>query len=123
MKLLLILGVILFLAGCAATNPVLSPNAHLQQVGKDQAQRDISECQDLADRSVQPTPAERVAQETAIQPRRGESVGVAGGGINVAPPPVLTPAPAAPTRGSSAWKDFVSRCLRDRGYELAGWEK
>jgi outer membrane lipoprotein SlyB len=118
-----VLGAALFLAGCAATNPVLSPNAHLQQVGQDQARLDVLECQGLADQSAELAPAERMAQDTAVLPRRGETIGIAGKVITGAPAPFTSPAPGAPIRGTPAWTDFVSRCLRERGYEPAGWEK
>ena len=120
MKHQIVLGAAILLAGCAASTPVLSPNSHLQQVGQEQARRDILECQNLADQSAQPTSAERTAQDTALQPRRGE---VIAGGAITAPPPLPSPAAAAPIRGTPTWKDSVSRCLRERGYELTGWEK
>ena len=41
------------LAGCAHTqSPVLYPNAHLQQVGQEQAGRDIEACRELASQNV-----------------------------------------------------------------------
>ena len=41
--------IIMFLvAGCAAPKPSLYPNAHLQQVGKEVADRDIDECRAMA---------------------------------------------------------------------------
>ena len=123
MKHLLVLGVAVILAGCATSNPILAPNAHLQQVGQEQARRDISQCKALADRSLPPTPAERAAQETALGGRRGEALGVTGGVITGAPAGSGPLAPVRPIEGTPAWKDFVSRCLAERAYEVTGWEK
>jgi outer membrane lipoprotein SlyB len=118
-----ILGAVIFLAGCAATTPVLSPSAHLQQVGPDQARRDISECKDLADRSVQPLSAERVARDAALEPRRGETIGITGRVLTGAPAPSPYPPPSGPIQGTPAWQGFVSRCLQERGYNVTGWEE
>lgn len=121
MKHLVVLGATVLLAGCAASNPVLSPNAHLQQVGQEQARRDIRQCKALADQSVPPSPAEKTAYDTAIGAGSREPVPSVGG---VLPPRSGTPAPppARPTEISPAWKDVVSRCLKERGYEITGWE-
>lgn len=119
---LAILGVAGLLAGCALLNPILEPNAHLQRVGQDQARRDILQCKALADQSVQPTPAERVAQDAILGARRGEAIGVAGGVITGTPAPLAVPPPAGAIQGTPAWKDFVSRCLQERGYDVTGWE-
>ena len=41
------------LAGCAhSQSPVLYPNAKLQQVGKEQADRDVGACRQIADEYV-----------------------------------------------------------------------
>lgn len=123
MKHWVVLSAAMLLAGCAATTPVLSPSAHLQQAGPDQARQDISECKDLADRMLQPLPAERVARDTALEPRRGETIGITGRVLTGAPAPSPYPPPSGPIQGTPAWQSFVSRCLRERGYEVTGWEK
>jgi len=40
--------IMLVVAGCAEPKPILYPNAHLQQVGEEVANRDIDECREMA---------------------------------------------------------------------------
>ena len=43
-----LLLIMLLVAGCAASIPILYPNAHLQEVGTEVAERDIDECREMA---------------------------------------------------------------------------
>jgi hypothetical protein len=122
MKYLGAIGAAILLAGCAASTPVLSPNPRFLQAGKEQAQRDIRQCKALADQSAPLSPAERTAYETATGSTRGEAVGVVHGAVTGAPPPSPAAAPARPTEVTPAWKEIVTRCLTERGYEVVGWE-
>lgn len=126
MKQRVVLSVAIFLAGCATTNPILGSNPHLQRVGQEQARRDTRECQALADQLVPPSPAERAAHEAAIgggRPREPVGAVVPGGTTPIGQPGRdIAPTPAKPTPGSPAWKEFVGRCLKERGYEVTGWE-
>jgi hypothetical protein len=130
--------IIMFLvAGCAAPKPILYPNAHLQEVGEEVADRDIDECRELA-KDAGATASQgksgQVAGSTAVggaigsaggavggavvgHPGRGAMVGAAGGatvgflrGLFRRSPP------------SNAYKQFVQRCLKERGYDSVGWE-
>ncbi len=67
------------LAGCASHGPVLYPNAHLNTVGDAQAQRDIAECQQLADAYVKSNPSGDIAKSTVIGGAGGALVGAAVG--------------------------------------------
>jgi hypothetical protein len=80
---LAVLAVFLWMtAGCAARyGPVLYPNAHLQAVGEVQAQKDIDECEVLAETYIKDHPELETAKST-----------VAGGASSVGPP---GPSPAA----------------------------
>ena len=125
------------LAGCSAPKPILYPNAHFQSVGAEAAEQDIEECKELA-QSAGATPSQgkagQVAGSTAAggavgaaagavggavvgHPGRGSAVGAAGGatagflrGLFRRSPP------------SQAYINYVNHCLRDRGYELTGWQ-
>ena len=130
--------IIMFLvAGCAAPKPILYPNAHLQEVGEEAADRDIDECRELA-KDAGATASQgksgQVAGSTAVggaigsaggavggavvgHPGRGAMVGAAGGatvgflrGLFRRSPP------------SNAYMQFVQRCLKERGYDSVGWE-
>jgi len=73
------LALVLMVAGCASQRPVLYPNAKLQRVGNEVAQRDIDECMRLAeDYGVSHGGGEQAAR------RAGE--GAAVGGAAVRPP-------------------------------------
>ena len=95
------------LAGCATTQrPVLYPNAKLKRVGNEAAQWDVDDCMRMAEQyGVSPGGGEKVA--------RGAGEGAAVGGATGA---VRSDRPSQPYRG------FVQRCLRERGYDVIGWQ-
>jgi outer membrane lipoprotein SlyB len=124
---------IFFLAGCT-THPVLYPNAHVQRVGEAQAQRDIGECEALADHYVKSDAGQQAAKETAIGAIGGAVIGGAGGavtgdfgrGVGVG---AAAGAAAGLVHGiirasepSPLFKSFVNRCLQERGYSPIGWQ-
>jgi len=123
--------------GCAGTpNPVLYPNNHLKQVGQVAADRDIAECRQLASSSG------------VVETRDGKVAGQAAGGAaigggsaggwgqvrgNDAGERALAGAAAGAAAGtvrgamnsgqtSPVYRNFVQKCLRDRGYEVIGWQ-
>jgi uncharacterized membrane protein len=129
--------VCVWFAGCAGTpNPVLYPNNHLKQVGQSAADRDIVECRQLASSSgVVETKDGKVAKQAA----GGAAVGGAAAGAwglvrgNDAGQRALAGAAAGGAAGtvrgtmnssetSPVYKNFVQKCLRERGYEVIGWQ-
>lgn len=124
------------LSGCASMqSPILYPNAHLQQVGKQQADKDFTECRELASQYVPSTVGKDVAGNTAIGGIGGAAIGavagaVSGGGAGSgAAVGAATGGTAGAISGlakqtapSPAYKGFVDRCLRERGYDVAGWQ-
>jgi uncharacterized protein YcfJ len=129
--------ILLLVAGCAAPKPILYPNAHSQQVGKEVADWDIDECREMA----------KDAGATASQGKSGQVAGstTAGGAIGSAAGAVGGAVVGHPGRGamvgaasgatagflrglfrrsppSNTYKQFVQRCLKERGYDPVGWE-
>ena len=43
-----LLIILLLVTGCTASKPILYPNPHLQEVGKEVAERDADECREMA---------------------------------------------------------------------------
>jgi hypothetical protein len=126
--------VILFLAGCGAHRPVLYPNEHLKRVGDLRAQKDIDECCRQAEVYVKAYPGAKVAGSTAAgaaggavvggamgsvtgQLGRGAAIGAAGGAAGGFMHGLFRASQPSPV-----YKNFVDRCLREKGYELIGWE-
>ena len=133
---LLALAVTTLIAGCASTSePVLYPNNHLQQAGGAQARADIAECRRLAS-------GYGVAETRDGQVVSGAAGGAAVGGASAgawglvrgdagerALAGAAAGAAAGTVRGamrssgtSSVYRNFVQKCLRDRGYEVIGWQ-
>ena len=128
----------LALGGCASAEkrPVLYPNSHLESVGNAQAQQDIDACMHRAEASgISPTGNSKVLENGA----QGAAVGgaAAAAGTAVRGGPVLRNATAGAAAGGAAgavhgafkgnvtnptFKNFVSRCLRDSGYSVIGWQ-
>jgi hypothetical protein len=131
----------LTLAACASDpEPILYPNDRLQALGQAQAEQDIAECRALAESagaSAGSGEAGRAAGSTAAGGAIGGATGAVGGAILGSPGTgaavgAATGATAGLMRSifsgsrgsgpSAAYRNVVDRCLRERGYEPAGWE-
>jgi hypothetical protein len=123
-------------AGCATQKPVLYPNAKYREAGQQAAQREIENCDRLArDSGVTPGGGDRVAREGATGAAVGGATGAVAGAIRRGN--VLDGAAAGAAIGGTAgavhgatrsgdpgsvYKGFMNRCLRERGYEVIGWQ-
>ena len=124
------------LSGCATQRPVLYPNAKYNQVGPTIAQRDIDDCVHMAEQqgishSAGDKVASRGGEGAAVGGAAGAATGVVRGHdvLGGAAGGVVIGGAAGATRGAvhsgepgSVYKGFVQRCLRDRGYDVIGWQ-
>jgi Glycine-zipper domain len=124
------------LASCAP-KPILYPNQHYKEVGQDVAERDIDECTQMA-KDAGATPSQgktgQVAGSTAGGGAVGSAAGAVGGAVVGHPGRgAMVGAASGATAGflrglfrrsppSQAFKQFVQRCLKERGYDPVGWE-
>ena len=134
MHKILVALILLFLAGCGYQRPVLYPNARLKQVGESQAQTEITECMNLAEAYVKSHPEAKVVGSAAVGAGAGAAVGGAMGSVTGhlgrgAAIGAAGGAVAGAIRGTSrasrpspVFKNFVNRCLGEKGYEPIGWE-
>jgi Glycine-zipper domain len=134
---IVVLGVLAAVAACASPRPILYPNAHLSAVGQAQADADLADCQRLAETagaSAGATQGGQAARDAAVGGAIGGAAGAAGGAVLGRPATgaafgAATGATANFMRSlfrrdqpSQAYRSFVDRCLRERGYEPVGWE-
>ena len=140
-------AVVLALAGCASTNdsaalaqPVLYPNAALNRVGAQQGQLEVNACKARATASgLQPA-----EQTHAVSRRAGEAAATTGvasavgalltgrGGEGALRAGALGAAVGGSAgavsgsfhsdRPSSIYRQFVQRCLTEKGFEIIGWQ-
>jgi hypothetical protein len=136
-----LVSVILGISGCASHRPVLSSSAHLTRVGSTVAERDIDECIERA--KVASTESRQSTDGNVVADAAGSSVvgaaaggaggavfgnagqgaaaGAVGGAVASLTSALLrglfTPKPPDPT-----FRAFTDRCLREKGYEPAGWK-
>ncbi len=125
------------ITGCtsAQKRPVFYPNHHIQTVGKAQAQRDTDDCMALANSyGVSTNKDGEIGKKAAT----GAALGGIGAGAyglvrGDAGERALAGAAAGAATGavkggidstelSPTFKRFVQRCLRERGYDVIGWE-
>ncbi|HET6490010.1 MAG TPA: YMGG-like glycine zipper-containing protein [Syntrophales bacterium] len=125
----------LALIGCGASQkPVLYPNSHLKAVGNAQAQRDIDDCMQTSEAYVKKNQESKIA-EGAVKGGavgaasgaaigavtgnfgRGLATGAAGGAAGGATYGAFKTAEPSPV-----FKNFVNKCLKDKGYEPMGWQ-
>lgn len=121
-------------SGCTM-RPALYPNEHLTRVGKQQADADIRNCMELAEEyEVKAGQGKELAKGTAIGAGGGAVAGAVGGAIsgNVGGG-IATGAASGAALGlfyglfkaaepSPTYKNFVNKCLQEKGYEIVGWE-
>ncbi|MCH9638297.1 MAG: hypothetical protein K0U40_02280 [Betaproteobacteria bacterium] len=124
------------IAGCAGPKPILYPNAHLNNIGQEQADRDIAECQAIAKKYLSPSDTgENIAISTVRGAGMGAASGAVGGAISgSAGSGSMIGAAAGATFGlirglfqrtgpNRTYTTIVDRCLVERGYETAGWDR
>jgi hypothetical protein len=131
------------LAGCGATRPTLYPNEQYNRVGAAQADRDIEVCEEQAEAYVKSGgQGSQKAGEVARNVGAGAAVGAASGAVggaiggNVGEGAAVGAASGA-TAGllgtmfgwmfqrsepDPVYRNFVEKCLRDKGYEPIGWQ-
>jgi len=137
MKRLGVLWLVAALIAACSPKPILYPNAHYQEVGEAAAQQDIEECKDMAkDAGAKPSQgkAGQMAGGTTAGGAVGSAAGAVGGAVVGSPGRgAMVGAAGGATAGflrslfrksppSNAYKQFVQRCLTERGYEPVGWE-
>lgn len=130
--------------GCSPLRPVLYPNAHFQQVGDAQAQRDIEYCCQQADQfGKSGGQGGRMARDATVQGVKGGAFGgavgaVGGAVVGNAGEGAAVGAATGATAGvlntlfggvfearrsqDPTYANFVNQCLADRGYQVIGWQ-
>ncbi len=127
----------LCLLSACAPKPILYPNAHYNEVGQETAERDIDECSHMAKEAGASSgqgKGGQVAGNTAAGGAIGSAAGAVGGAVVGHPGRgAMVGAASGATGGflrglfrrsppSTAYKQFVTRCLKERGYDPVGWE-
>lgn len=132
---------VVFLAACSTAKPVLYPNTHLQSIGREAAEQDIEACRkeaEAAGANEGNSKTEEVAKRTAVGAGIGAASGAVGGAISgSAGRGSMIGAASGATWGflsglfslgsrssepAPAYKNFVNRCLQEKGYEVTGWQ-
>ncbi len=130
------IAAIMVLSGCAGQRPILYPNAKYGQTDRSQVQSDIDYCMRMAEQfeAGSNTKTKGVARDTAIGAGSGAAIGAVGGAVSGnAGRGAATGAATGATAGllhglftasepTPVYKNFVQRCLSERGYETIGWE-
>jgi outer membrane lipoprotein SlyB len=136
-----VVSLLLEISACASQRPVLSSNDHLTRVGPEVGERDIDECIARAEATLterRETSTENVAAGAATSSVVGAAAGSAGGAVvgqagqgaaagavggavaslmHALLQGLFRPKPPDPSN-----RQFVDRCLREKGYEPAGWK-
>jgi hypothetical protein len=138
-QIAMILSLFVGISACASQRPVLSSNAQLMRAGAERAERDIDECIALAELAMKQRPeGSKVVTDTAASSVVGAAAGGAGGAVfgNAAQGAAAGAVGGAVASLMSAFlgwmfrhkppdpsnQQFVDRCLREKGYEPAGWK-
>ncbi|MFZ5449928.1 MAG: glycine zipper family protein [Thermodesulfobacteriota bacterium] len=137
LRVLLVALILVSSLACAAKRPVLYPNARLQEVGTVAAQQEIDDClQQAAEGKLGASQAGKIARSTGLGAATGAAVGAAAGAVvGSAGRGAAMGAAGGGTggflRGLLNFKSrdldpeqrrLVEQCLREKGYEVAGWK-
>ena len=133
---------LLWVSACASHRPVLSSNEHLARVGPSVAEGDIDECIRRAEavpNERRDTSKEDVVGGTAASTAVGAAAGGAGGAVVGRAGQGAAAGAAGGAAASLTYalvrglftsnrapdlsrRAFIDRCLREKGYEPAGWK-
>jgi hypothetical protein len=128
--------------GCASQRPALYPNEYFKKVGSTAADRDIDDCMQRAESFVSSGDSGNTLEDTAARGGTGAAIGAVGGAAGGAVLGNAGRGAAAGAAGGAAvgvtrglihgltrkrapspvYKNFVNRCLREKGYDPIGWE-
>jgi hypothetical protein len=136
-----LIGIVLLLTlvACSGPQPILRSNKHLHMYGKQVAQQEINSCQEKVERTgLRPGVHQSANQGSGavlgllLGGAMGASAGVVGG------LPGMTIGAAAgsglglligvlggtfkPLEPDPPYADAVTSCLKEKGYEVSGWE-
>ena len=132
------------LSACSrAQKPVLYPNSKVKEMPREQVEQDIEDCRRLAGEYVESTVGKDIGKGAAVGGGTGAAAGAAGGAVRGAMSGrgagagaatgaavgAAAGATAGAVRGavkntepSPVYRQFVNRCLRERGYDVIGWQ-
>ncbi len=128
-KILFVSILILSLVGCAS-GPQLYPNSKYESVGEEGAKQDIAQCTQRAEAFLKSSKGKQVAKGAGSGAVVGAAVGGAFGlltgnvGRGLGQGAVMGGAGGAAGAAVSpdqVKRNFVNRCLAERGYEVIGW--
>jgi len=127
----------LMLCACASNKPVVYPNAHATAVGQRQTDIDAAECRELAlaaGANPDSARAAGAATKTVRGAGYGAATGVVGGAIGGNPgrgagvgaatgatAGFLNSILGGAAQSNPAYRNFVGRCMSERGYDIVGW--
>lgn len=120
------------LAGCAGSG---SPVVYKKDMNQQQANQDIQQCEMMASQNAKKSTNKQDAKNAAKRSAGGAAIGgmlgAASGGDGLKSAGLGAAAGASTSilgkifEGDSLtpeYKSFVSSCLRDRGYQVQGWQ-
>jgi hypothetical protein len=129
------------MSACSSQRPVLSSNPQLTRVGSSAAERDIDDCIARAETAASEggeRDKENVVAGTAASSAVGAAAGGAGGavvgraaqgaasgaagGAAASLMSALLRGLFSPKQPDPSYRQFVDRCLREKGYEPSGWK-
>ncbi|MGH7775099.1 MAG: hypothetical protein ACREQA_22980 [Candidatus Binatia bacterium] len=143
LEIIVLLALFFGLTACATQRPVLYPNAYYKRIGSNVAEQDIDDCMRRAEEYVSSggrgvdiagSAATGAGTGAAIgaaggaaggavvgHAGRGAAVGAAGGGAAGLTRGALRGASRS-RQPNSVYRNFVNRCLREKGYDPIGWQ-
>jgi outer membrane lipoprotein SlyB len=138
--LVIVAGIAVGLVACAGPGPLLKSNAKFQLQGRETAKLEVIICQQKAEAAgLKPGTGSRsgnVAAGAVLGLISGAAVGASSGLIGGVPGVTIGAAAGGalgviigsvggayrPLDPDPAYADAVVRCLREKGYEVTGWE-
>ncbi len=132
--IILAFAAVFFIYGCSTRAPVLYPNAHMKSAGEEKVVGDIDECRNSADAYVKSDAGKDAVKRTAKGGAGGAVIGGVAGAVSgdLARGAGVGAATGAASglvyslfkgmEPSPVYKSFVEKCLREKGYDVIGWE-
>ena len=136
-----LMGIVLLLAlaACASPQPILRSNKQLHVYGKQTAQQEIESCRKQAEKSgLRPGihQSANAATGAVLGLTLGGAVGASAGIVGGLPGVAIGAAAGSglgfvvgllggtfmPLEPEPPYADAVTRCLKEKGYEVKGWE-